>query len=181
MKEASRSEIDAGALIGDFLTHTEEEDPKLHKHLVALSEEAQVSLAGVIGRFDYSGNNKLTATQRLFAGRVLGRLRKPDAEQLAVLNRVLDYLDFDQSSFLSEAEMETCVEILELFAHVESDNQTLSERELKMLYAVLRHLDHDDTGRLEERERHELRRGLKEPRIFWAKQKEENPLLEELL
>lgn len=173
----SRNELPIDALVDNFLIATEEEDPSLHADLVALDDDGRRNLAGVLGRFDRSGKARLDATGRLLAARILTRLKTPTTEALATANKILDYIDLDANAQLDESEMELCVEILELFSSAESDNNTLSERELGMLYAVLRHLDDNDNHKLDAGERRELRKGLDEPEVFMAEQKRTNPLL----
>jgi len=174
----SRSELPIDDLVDNFLAHTAEEDPSLYEALAELDDDGRRSLAGVLGRFDRSSNAELDPKGRLLAARILTRLKAPTADALVTTNKILDYVDLDANAQLDESEMELCVEILELFSKAESDNNTLSERELGMLYAVLRHLDSNDNRKLDAGERHELRQLLNDPDHFMATQRQENPLLE---
>jgi hypothetical protein len=135
----------------------------------------------VLGRFDRRGRGELDPTQRLLARRILGRLKRPSTATLALLNRILDYLDFDADSRLNEEETGTCVEILERFSRIDSDNSSLSEKELRMLYAVLRGIDADSSLSLDSKERGHLKRALADPNGFLAEQKANNPRLREVL
>ena len=90
----------------------------------------------VLGRFDQKGRGELDPSQRLLARRVLTRLRRPDRRILALANRVLDYLDLNRNALLEENELELTIEIMELFSRVETQNDTLSERELEVLALV---------------------------------------------
>lgn len=172
-----RSQLPLAHLAESFLTVSAEEDPGLAKSLGALDDEGKSLLGGVLGRFDLRGKGELDAQQRLLARRVLSRLHKPCTDGLVLTNRILDYLDLNSSAVLEPDELELCVEILELFAHADSDNETLSLRELEMLYAVLRHLDRSENGQLDPAERDALRRGLNEPAVFMTEQRASNPLL----
>jgi len=179
--QQNRDDIPVDVIVDDFLAHTDEEEPKLAKSLRALEDDGRRELAGVLGRFDVKRRGQLDARQRLFARRVLIRLRKPSASVLVHTNKILDYLDLNTNSIIEEDELELCVAILELFAKADSDNDTLSEIELEMLYAVLRHIDSDDSHRLESHEREELLVALKDPERLMAKQQMENPRLREIL
>lgn len=169
-------------IVDTFIERTADERPDLGHALAALGPEAQSSLAGVLGRFDRAGRGQLDAEGRLLASRILLRLRVVDGESLAVANRVLDYLDLDSDARLDEAEMELCVKILEAYARAESDDEQVSTRELKMLYAVLRHLDSNHNGRLDAAELRRLHESLAEPANgFMERQRRENPWFRELL
>ena len=168
-------------LVEDFLAATEEEDPRLFKNLAKLDEKGRVSLLGILGRFDRGKQRKMGARERLLSRRVLGRLRKPNREALALTNKILDYLDLNANASLEDNEMELCIEVLDVFARADSENETLSELELKMLYAVLRNLDENNNFVLDFNEVRKLRQALKEPRLFLEREKRENPLIKELL
>jgi hypothetical protein len=172
-----RASLPLNDLAQSFLSASFEEDPPLAKALSGLDNDGRNQLGGVLGRFDLRGKGELTPEQRLLARRVLTRLHKPSADGLVLTNKILDYLDFNVSAVLEDEEIETCVEILELFARVDSDNDTLSMRELEMLYAVLRYLDQNDNGQLDAVERDQLRRGLGNPAGFMDEQRHSNPLL----
>jgi len=168
-------------IVARFIADTQEEDPKLAQTLAALDEGGQKELGGVLGRFDAGGNGTLGSSERLYARRVLNRLRRPDAEVLTAANKVLDYLDLNADAKLDKAELDLAVEVLDMFAKVDDGNDTLSVHELELLFAVLRHIDADDSRQLEKAERAKLRSSLQDPEAFWAQQKEQNPLVQELL
>ena len=98
------------------------------------------------------------------------------ADGLTLANKVLDYLDLNVNAVLEEAELLLCIEIMELFARADSDNDTLSAVELEMLYATLRYLDTNNNGRLDHHERERLHQGLQNPKAFLAEQRAKNPL-----
>jgi hypothetical protein len=178
---SARNDLASSTLVEKFLEACREEDPALAKSVGALDEHGRVELGGVLGRFERGGRGELSAQERLFARRVLGKLRHVDVDSLSQTNKVLDYLDLNANASIDEEELSICSEIFELFAHADSDNDTLSEKELDMLYAVLRHIDADDSKRFERHERQALRDGLRDPRMFLEKQKQENPLLRAIL
>ncbi|MBW2277397.1 MAG: hypothetical protein JRF63_07885 [Deltaproteobacteria bacterium] len=169
------------SLVDSFLAETAVEDPPLHGYLEKLDDEGRRLLAGVLGRFDQKGHGALDPSQRLLARRVLSRLRRPDREILALANRVLDYLDLNRNALLEESELELTIEIMELFSHIETDNDTLSGRELEMLYVVLRHVDTNDNGVIDAHEKTHLRQGLDDPVAFLAEQRAQNPELKKIL
>jgi hypothetical protein len=181
MKPQSRRDLEASPLISKFLEQTRDEDPRLFRPLEALDHDGQVALGGVLGRFARAAGAELTPQERLLARRVLGRLHRITSEALTLTNKILDYLDLNANATIEADELELCVEVMELFARAESDNDTLPERELRMLYAVLRHIDADSSGRFEKHERQALRRGLSEPRLFLEEQRATNPLLKEVM
>lgn len=146
-----------------------------------LNEAGRRELAGVLGRFDAGGHGTLGGKERLYARRVLGRLRRPDLEVLQEANKVLDWLDLNADATLDEDELELAVEVLEIFAKIEGGDATLSVRELQLLFAVLRHIDADDSRQLEKAERAHLRSSLQDPAAFWERQKAQNPLVQKLL
>jgi hypothetical protein len=176
-----RSDLASSPVVDRFLESTAEEDASLHKALAALDAHGRGELGGILGRFDRRSAGELGPTERLYARRILGKLKKPERDSLALVNRVLDYLDLNANATLEEDELELCVEVLELFASADSVNDTLTEKELRMLYAVLRHLDADSSGRFERHERQALRAGLSHPRDFLEQQRATNPLLQKVL
>jgi hypothetical protein len=172
-----RCSLPLGGLSESFITASREEDPGLAKALARLDEPGKALLGGVLGRFDLRGQGELDGQQRLMARRLLARLHKPGIESLVLTNKILDYLDVNTSAVIEEDELELCVKIFELFSRADSPNETLSTRELAMLYAVLRHLDQNENGRLDAAEREALLRGLADPAVFMAEQRVCNPYL----
>jgi hypothetical protein len=170
-KPLERNSLPIERLVEDFCEFTEEEDPQLVKKLRRLKTSGRTELAGILGRFDFKGQGALDTTQRLLARRVLLRLHRFTDESLVLTNKILDYLDLNQDAVLDEDELNLCVEILELFAHADSDNETLSEIELKMLYGMLRHLDSNNNKRIDPNEKARLRAGLEDPKRFLAEQR----------
>ena len=168
-------------ILDHYLEHAKEELPKVVDFATKLDDAGRLELAGVVGRFDMRSNKQLSPKERLFAGRVLARLEKIDVESLTALNRVLDYVDLNANAQLEEAEVELAVELMEAFATADSDNGTLSTRELDMLYAVLRNLDKNNSRKLEGDQRMKLREQLREPKRFLEMEKQNNPILRELL
>lgn len=144
----SRADLVMQPVVDGFLSHTREEDPRLFKRLAALDDEGTRNLAGVLGRFDEHRNGHLEAEKRLLARRILGRIRKPSTFSLALLNRVLDYLDLNGNAILEEKEVGLFGQVCSIFQGAESKNETLSNRELELLYGYLRGLDRDNDGRL---------------------------------
>ncbi len=167
-------------IVTRFLEETRAEDPLLHGELEGLGGKGLHELSGILGRFDGRGRGELDVEQRLVASRILRRLRTIDTETLAVANKVLDYLDLNTDGRLSPHEMELCLQVLEVFAHAESQDGLLSRRELQMLYAVLRHFDSDDSARLEAPEIRWLRHSLGDLPRFMARMRAENPHLHRL-
>jgi hypothetical protein len=176
-----REQLHLEQLSARFLEASAEEDPSLVKTLGALKADGLRELGGILGRLDARGKGELDAEERLLARRVLSRLHKPTADTLVLTNKVLDYLDFNMSALIEEDELELCVKIIEAFSRADSDNDTLSHRELEMLYAVLRHLDTNENGQLDPHERHALYDGLSSPKAFLEAQKFANPHLRALL
>ncbi|MEM1029809.1 MAG: hypothetical protein AAF928_03275 [Myxococcota bacterium] len=168
-------------IVERFLADTSTEDPKLAGALTALDDTGRKQLAGVLGRFDAGANGTLGATERLHARRVLGRLRRPDVEVLTEANKVLDYLDLNADAKLDRNEIDLTLEVMEMFSRIEGGEDTMSAHELRLLFAVLRHLDADDSGRLERDERAKLRSSLTNPDAFWADQQANNPRVKALL
>ncbi len=169
------------SLVECFLAETREEDNALSKQLESLDGHGQSQLAGILGRFDFRKKGELDARQRLLARRVLVSLRRHNDDCLTLTNKILDYMDLNQNGIIEEDELDISVEIIELFAHADSDNDTLSHIELNMLYAVLRYIDNNDNGKLDPHEKEQLQTGLKDPKDFLADQKVNNPLLREVL
>ncbi len=177
----SRADLLLAPLVDSFLGHTDEEDPRLSRELRRLDSEGRTNLGGILGRFDERRSGDLDARGRLLARRVLGRLKRPATEALVLTNKILDYLDLNADSFLTEKEVGLCVEIFEMFSSLEAPHDSLSVKELRALYAVLRHLDADHDHALSHAERRRLRAALEEPARFLEAQKRENPLLRKLL
>ena len=177
----SRADLLLRPIVESFLSATAEEEPRLHKALSSLDEEGLGNLGGVLLRLDERNQGHLDAEKRLLARRILARIRKPSTKSLALLNRVLDYLDLNGNALLDGKEVQLCVEIFEVFQSAESVNETLSDRELEMLYAVLRGLDRDDDGRLSHEERRRLRDALESPAFFLAEQKATNARFREVV
>ncbi|HPC84277.1 MAG TPA: hypothetical protein P5234_11370 [Thermoanaerobaculaceae bacterium] len=150
--ERARSQVEV------FLAATSEEAPELAKALAALDDDGKLELAGVLGRFEDRGLSP--AQQRLMARRFLGRLRKPTARALALTNRIIDFLDRSGNARLDDREIAVGLELLDAFSRVESDNETLSERELDLLGKAVRLHDRDDNRVLDEGELARLRAAL---------------------
>ena len=176
-----RSELNLIPLVDDFFNHSREEDPKLVKSFNHLDIEGKKNLGGILGRFDRNGSGSLDSRERLMARRILGRLHKPTNSSLAIVNKILDYLDLNSNSLLEPEEIELGIEIMEKFSKVDSHNETLSELELSMLYAVLRHLDQNNNHVLDPEERERLHKALDNLGSFMKTQKIENPFLKEVL
>ena len=115
--------------------------------------------------------------ERLLARRVLLRLRRPTTHSLVLANKILDYLDLNADSLLSEKEVALCVEIFERCSALAASNGTLSERELKRVYSILRRLDADDDHALNASERAALRQALEDPAKFFERYHEESQVL----
>jgi len=176
-----RADLPLDVLAAAFIAASAEEAPDLAKQLGALKADSMRELGGVLGRLDMRGRGELDAHERLLARRVLTRLHRPSADSLAMTNKILDYLDLNMSALIEEDELELCVQIIELFCRAESDNDTLTLKELEMLYAVLRHLDKDGNGQLDPLERVALHQGLGNPEAFLAEHKAFNPHLRRVL
>jgi hypothetical protein len=173
--------LSTAEIFSAFIEHAREEEPSTTAYLEDLDEDGQRELVGVIGRFDTKRKGKLDVHQRMFAYRVLSRLHRPSTASLTWMNKILDYLDLNANALIEENELELATEIFSLFAHAESDNDTLSERELEMLYAVLRFIDDNDTHFLEPHERVTIRQGLDDPKGFMAYHRANNPLLQAII
>jgi hypothetical protein len=162
-------------LVTSFLEQAEEEDERLSSKLSKLDDEGRTNLAGVLGRFNAKGHKTLGTEERMLAYRVLTRLKYADTQSLVITNRILDYLDLNANAVLEADEMDICLKILEAFAKAESDNETLSRRELKMLYAALRYLDDNNSHVLDGDARYKLLDALDDPRRFIERQAQDNP------
>jgi hypothetical protein len=103
------SEAIRGERVDAFLEHCREEDRGLYAHLGRLDGEGRLELAGILGRFAWSGAVDLEPVERLFVYRVLDRIRKPAPETLTIANKILDYLDVDVNSSFDEDEMKLAV------------------------------------------------------------------------
>jgi hypothetical protein len=169
------------ALVDAFLNDIESEDSKLAKQLGKIRDEAEDGLAVVLGRFHHSGGDGLDADERGVARRVLSLLHRPSPKGLELLSSILGYLDVNANSVLEHRELMLAVEVLELFCKADSENDTLSNKELEVLQAVLMHIDTDGNGVIDPTERTALRDELWEPETFLAKQKAENPLVKDIL
>jgi hypothetical protein len=166
-------------LLAAFLEHTESDDPKLAKQLSRVAGEP--ALAEVLARFDSRRAGELDERDREMARRVLALLHRPSGRGLELLAGVLSYLDVGGDQALGYPDLALGVEILELFCKADSVNDTLSNKELEILQAVLGYLDTDGNGVLDRDERTRLRDQLWDPEAFLADQKENNPLVRELL
>ncbi|HTM20002.1 MAG TPA: hypothetical protein VL172_05830 [Kofleriaceae bacterium] len=166
-------------LVDDFLEHTAAEDAKLHKALAKLGD-ARAPLGKVLERFDYDHTGVLDERQRELARRVLRKVHRPSAKGFDLLVGALDYLDVNTNQRLEHSELTMAIEILEMFSKAESVNDTLSQRELEMLHAVLRRLA-GGPGPLDEAGRTRLRDSLWDPDAFLAEEKQRNPELEKLM
>ncbi len=169
------------ALISTYIDQIRGDDPGMANHLASLEAAGQKELGFVLTRFDLRSQDTLNPRERIQATRVLKRVQKFSEHSLNALNRVLDYLDLNANSKLEPYETELVCEMIEAFCRVDSDNETLSTIELELMYAVLRNLDDDNTHRLEADERLKLRSSLKDPKAFWIREKETNPLVQEIL
>ena len=171
------------ALLDDFMQRTGEEDPRLARALSKLPADARPALAAVLSRFDAAGAGVLDEDERALARQVVGRLHRPTARGLELLGAVLAFLAVDRGEepALSREESRLAVEILELFCKADSVNDTLSQKELEMLLAVLEHLDADGNRRLDPDERTRLRDELWDASGFLEQQKRDNPRLRALL
>jgi hypothetical protein len=179
--KTKRADLNLMGMVDRFMDHTREEDPTLARSLASLDTEGRRNLGGILGRFNHSRTGSLDSRERLLARRVLGRLRKPTTGQLTTVNKILDYLDLNSSALLEPDEIELCIKILEKFSKVESQNDSLSDSELKMLYAVLRYLDKNNNHVLDADERLRLNKALDNLSAFMKMQRIENPYLQEVL
>lgn len=166
-------------LVGAFLEETESEDAKLAGQLARLATEP--ALAEVLGRFDSKRAGALDSGDRELARRVLNLLHRPSARGLELIAGILGYLDVKGDKALTYNDLVLAIEVLELFCKADSVNETLSNKELEVLEAVLMHLDTDGNGVIARDERTRLRDQLWDPEAFLAEQKQSNPLVRELL
>lgn len=157
-----------------MIQRTREDDPALAKVLEQLEESGMREMGGVIGRFANGPEGVSDPRVRLQVRRLLGRLHKPDGRMLSKLNRILDYMDLNADARLEESEMELCLQLLERFSGLVSENHTLSAVELDLLYAVLRFADRNGNGRLEETERAQLLKEIQGGRSFLRRQFSDN-------
>lgn len=169
----------AGAIVTRFLAATGTEDAKLAKGLERLGDDGDSALAAVLGCFDARAAGELDEEERGLARRVLGKLHRPSVRGLEQLASVLTCLG--GGTTLGRQEQTLAVEILELFCRADSVNDTLSQKELDMLLAVLEQVDEDGNGTLSAEERARLRDQLWDADAFLAEQKEKNPKLRKLL
>lgn len=147
-----------------FLAATFEEDASLAAALSSLDEPASRALSGVLGRLVGPHAHELEPRARLSARRLLGPLRRHDAESLGLLNKVLDYLDLDLNGRLDEEEIELAARTLEAFAALTPPALQLSLPELRTLASALRSLDANDDHRLDVGERARLTESLSDLR-----------------
>jgi hypothetical protein len=171
---------DDSAIVKRFLAATRSEDPKLGKGLDKLDDEAHLALATVLRCFDTAGAGELDEEDRALARRVLSKLHRPSPRGLEQLAAALACLG-GGSQALGRNELALAVEILELFCKADSVNDTLSQKELDMLLAVLEHVDADGNGVLSPEERARLRDQLWDADAFLAEQKQTNPRLRKLI
>jgi hypothetical protein len=155
-----------------FLAATAEEDPALATSLGALDDLGARALSGVLGRLVGAGAYELDARARLAARRLLGPIRRHDAESLGLLNKALDYLDLDLNGRLDEDEIDLAARTLEAFAALTAPVLQLSLPELRTLASALRALDGNDDHRLDPGERARLTDGLADlPKLLEALKK----------
>jgi len=159
----------------EMILWTREDDPSLAKSMEAVDDNGKRELGGIIGRFSRGPEGVQDPRIRLQVRRLLGRLRKMDADMLVTLNRILDYMDLNADARLGKEEMELCLQLFEKFSGLVSHNQSLSAVELDLLYAVLRFADRNGNGRLEKSERESLLTHIQGGRSFLRQQLDENP------
>jgi hypothetical protein len=143
-----------------FLAATAEEDPSLAASLSTLDDLGARALSGVLGRLVRADAHELDARARLAARRVLGPIRRHDAESLGLLNKALDYLDLDLDGRLDDEEIDLAARTIEAFAALTAPVLQLSLPELRTLASALRALDGNDDHRLDSDERARLTEGL---------------------
>jgi hypothetical protein len=168
------------ALVDTFLRDLESDDSKLTKQLYKIRDEAEDTLVELLGRFNDSGGDSLSAGERALVAKVLNLLHRPSPRGLELLSSILGYLDVNANGTLEHTEAVLAVEVLELFCKADSANDTLSNKELEILQAVLMHIDTDGNGVIDPSERTALRDELWEPEEFLANQRRDNPLVQEL-
>ena len=170
------------SLLDTLMVRLQPEAPTLARNLADLDDDARRELEGVVGRFDRDDSGHLGEGQRRDLVRLLVLLRKPgEAESLQWLNKVLDYLDVNANAKLEPNEYAEVMGILDDFRRSDSNNLSLSHVELELLYAVLRHRDADNSHLLERDERRSLRADLERFEKWWEEEKEQNPLVKEIL
>jgi hypothetical protein len=162
-----RSELQQRAedLVNSFMTATAEEDPSLADSLSALDDSGRLELAGVLGRFERS--NLSPAQRRLMSRRILGRLSKPTAEGLRLVNQALDYLDLNGDALLDDQEMKLVLELIDWYGRAGRNNGSLSAKTLEQLIDMVKAHDrnHDRVLDRDERRRlHDLLRNHRPPR-----------------
>jgi hypothetical protein len=165
-------------LRASFLAATAEEDPSLATSLGSLDEPASRALSGVLGRLVGAGGYELDARARLAARRLLGPIRRHEAESLDLLNKVLDYLDLDLNGRLDDEEIDLAARTLEAFAALTAPVLQLSLPELRTLASTLRALDGNDDHRLDPGERARLTDGLADLRKLFDALKKTSPRFE---
>lgn len=166
---------DAHDLRPHFLSATAEEDPSLAASLRSLDDAGNRALAGVLGRLVGPHARELDARARLAARRLLGPLRRHDAETLGLLNKALDYLDLDANGHLDGEEVELAAQTIEAFAALTPPERQLSLPELRTLVGMLRALDDNDDYRLDLGERQRLKEGVTDLRRLIVELSMSNP------
>ncbi len=149
-----------------FLEATREEDPALASSLSSDDANVARELGGVLGRLAGPNAHELSPRARLAARRILGPLRRRDAESLTLLNKALDYLDLDANGRLDEKEIDLAARCIEAFASLSAPGLSLSMPELRTLYGLLRAIDANDDHHLDAGELAELDAGLRDLRAF---------------
>jgi len=167
--------------LDDFAAWATSEDPNLARSIERLDDDARAALGQVLARFDCSHDGQLTPKESWFAARIVNLLYRVSGSGLERIARVLDYLDVDENRRIELDELQLAVEIFELFTKADSVNDSLSNKELDMLLAVLDNLDENDNGVLDPKERAALRDALWTPDEFMAEQRATNPALQELI
>ncbi len=169
----------ADDIVTRFLAATRAEDAKLAKGLDRLEGDAHAALSALLDCFDGDRDGALDEEERGLARRVLDKLHRPSLRGLEQLGAALIRLGGGQAP--GRQELALAVEILELFCRADSVNDTLSQKELDMLLAVLEQVDSDGNGVLSADERARLRDQLWDADAFLAEQKQSNPKLRKLL
>lgn len=170
-----REELKLMEMAEEMILWTREDDQALAKSMEAVDDDGRRELGGIIGRFAGGPEGVKDPRVRLQVRRLLGRLRKMDAGMLVTMNRILDYMDLNADARLGKEEMELCLQLFEKFSGLVSHNQTLAAVELDLLYAVLRFVDRNGNGRLENAERESLLADIQGGRSFLRQQLDENP------
>ncbi len=164
-----------------FASAIEGTHEKLAKALGRLGDDASEAFSDVVSRFDRKRAGALDDEERGLAVRVLSLLHRPSPRGLELLASILGYFDSDKQRALDYQEAALATEVLELFCKADSENDTLSNKELEVLHAVLEGLDVNGDGVVDAGERRSLRDDLWDPPAFLAKQKAENPRVREVL